>query len=189
MHRSAEEHRRRRVSLHPFSILNGSDDRSTSSASDTRSLHRSCKWLNQPTSAAQGTRNEISPRLHYLQLGCLPALADGARRAASSHGGYVGSEKLRPHDRMKLSRLRAGWRWCPYGHHSGWRWHLGNSCWIARAILRQLHHPQSKRAARHLPPIQLKDVTGWGAVRYCHHTPRPSACSRILEFALESLTC
>jgi hypothetical protein len=29
---------------------------------------------------------------------------------------------------------------------------------------------QIKRAARHFPPIQLKDVTGWGAVRYCHHT-------------------
>src|SRR5467141_2094804 len=45
---------------------------------------------------------------------------------------------------------------------------------------------ESKRAARHFPPIQLKDVTGWGAVRYCHHTRRPSACPRILERELES---
>jgi len=38
----------------------------------------------------------------------------------------------------------------------------------------------SKRAARHVPPIQLKDVTGWGAVRYSHHTLRLSACSKFL---------
>src|ERR1700694_1695741 len=39
---------------------------------------------------------------------------------------------------------------------------------------------RSKRAARHFPPIQVKVATGWGAVRYCHHTLRTRTCSKFL---------
>ncbi len=34
------------------------------------------------------------------------------------------------------------------------------------------HELGAKRAARHFRQIQLKDVTGWGAVRCRHHTPQ-----------------
>src|SRR5207253_5203947 len=38
---------------------------------------------------------------------------------------------------------------------------------------RAKHHELGvKRAARHFRQFQLKDVTGWGAVRYRHHTPQ-----------------